>query len=208
VAVSGVQCRASGPCGGAPSARRGPVSPNILQGHRGAQPGRHDAYQGYRPAMDRCLAWRPQPMVRLPAPWHRAVSCRPAFVERCGGDHVYGVVTPDDLTGTHQDRSAWDGVFGPVYEKTVYLPRTHPIYTTAHSANPWRRGNSYTPASLSARQTGLLDGWAVSDSYPSRRPNTASIPVQCPDGRVIRSASAEGRAQSAVRKTKYFGQSV
>jgi hypothetical protein len=122
VAVSGVQCRASGPCGGAPSARRGPVSPNILQGHRGAQPGRHDAYQGYRPAMDRCLAWRPQPMVRLPAPWHRAVSCRPAFVERCGGDHVYGVVTPDDLTGTHQDRSAWDGVFGPVYEKPVSRP--------------------------------------------------------------------------------------
>ena len=44
------------------------------------------------------------------------------IVGRSGGDHVYGVVTPDDLTGTHQDRSAWDGVFGPVYEKTVLLP--------------------------------------------------------------------------------------
>jgi len=45
--------------------------------------------------------------------------------------------------------------------------------------------------------TRFLVLWAVSDSYPSRRPNTASIPVQCPDGRVIRSASAEGRAQRA-----------
>ena len=122
MAVSGVQCRASGPCGGAQSARRGPVSPAsspaIEARTRAAR-----CFQGYSSAMGRCLAWRPQPMVRLPAPWHRAVSCRPAFVERCGGDHVYGVVTPDDLTGTHQDRSAWDGVFGPVYEKPVYLPQ-------------------------------------------------------------------------------------
>src|ERR1017187_7316740 len=145
------------------------VSPNILPGHRGAHAGRHDAYQGYRPAIGRCLAWVPQPMVRLPgamAPSRelpagvrrdaRAARCGPlayrqyarcrhtagrtqslcgpgligrlgrfrtlfkgTIVGRSGGDHVYGVVTPDDLTGTHQDRSAWDGVFGPVYEKTV-----------------------------------------------------------------------------------------
>ena len=41
-----------------------PVSPNILPGHRGAHAGRHDAYQGYWPAMGRCLAWRPRSIER------------------------------------------------------------------------------------------------------------------------------------------------
>jgi hypothetical protein len=65
VAVPGVQCRASGPCGGAPSARRGPLSLTILPGHRGAHAGRHGAYQDYRPRRPPS-AWRPQSMVRLP----------------------------------------------------------------------------------------------------------------------------------------------
>ena len=47
---------------------------------------------------------------------------------------------------------------GPLYDKPVYLPRTHPIYTTAPSVNPWRRGKSYFSPT---RQAGLLDGRAV-----------------------------------------------
>jgi hypothetical protein len=43
--------------------------------------------------------------------------------------------------------------------KTVYLPRTHPINTTAPSVNLWRRGKSYFS---STRQAGLLDRRAVS----------------------------------------------
>lgn len=65
------------------------------------------------------------------------------------------------------------GACGPFSRKPVYLPRTHPIYPTVPSANPWRRGNSYTPACLSARQTGLLDGRAVPASNclrPSQNP--------------------------------------
>jgi|ERR1019366_195126 hypothetical protein len=54
---------------------------------------------------------------------------------------------------------------GPVYEKAVYLPRTHPIYTTATSVNPWRRGKSYFSPT---RQAGLLDGRAVVASYQMR----------------------------------------
>jgi hypothetical protein len=56
VAVRRVQRHASGACGGAPRARRGPVSLTILPGHRGAHAGRYDAYQGYGP--QRAAVWR------------------------------------------------------------------------------------------------------------------------------------------------------
>jgi hypothetical protein len=36
----------------------------------------------------------------------------------------------------------------PVYDE-VYLPRTHPIYATAPSLNPWGQGKSYFPERLS-----------------------------------------------------------
>ena len=53
---------------------------------------------------------------------------------------------------------------GPLYDKKVYLPRTHPIYTTAPSVNPWRRGKSYFSPT---RQAGLLDGRAVIARNPA-----------------------------------------
>src|ERR1019366_43765 len=59
------------------------------------------------------------------------------------------------------------GACGPLTERKVYLPRTHPICPTSPSVNPWRRGKSYFSPT---RQAGFLDGRAVIASYrPSPR---------------------------------------
>src|ERR1035441_8299444 len=88
---------------------------------------------------------------------------------KCRAPPRFRAIAPD-IVGIPENGLARPAVGGPREGKKVYLPRTHPINTTAPSVNLWRRGKSYFS---SIRQAGLLDRRAVINR--NRRPTAALL---------------------------------